>query len=122
MQGVGVPSSLNLRIPFWANTKGAKAVINNRNLPLPAPGMEMACKSSFSFLNPTNRNSSPIFNILDSGNYLSVTRKWNPADRLFIQLPINLWTEAIKGFLIRNLTYITIKFLFFVNVCMMFND
>uniref|UniRef100_A0A5B7A8K3 Alpha-L-arabinofuranosidase B arabinose-binding domain-containing protein n=2 Tax=Davidia involucrata TaxID=16924 RepID=A0A5B7A8K3_DAVIN len=63
----GQSSALNLRIPLWTYSNGAKAVLNGQNLPLPAPG-----------------------------NFLSVTRKWNNGDKITLELPISLRTEAIK--------------------------
>ncbi|KAL9458778.1 hypothetical protein AB3S75_007619 [Citrus x aurantiifolia] len=60
-------SSLNLRIPLWTNSNGAKATLNGQSLSLPAPG-----------------------------NFISVTKRWSSTDKLTIQLPINLRTEAIK--------------------------
>ncbi|KAJ0020169.1 hypothetical protein Pint_31153 [Pistacia integerrima] len=62
-----VKSTLNFRIPSWTFSTGIKATLNNENLTVPAPG-----------------------------NYLSVTRKWSSSDKLTLQLPIYLWTEAIK--------------------------
>lgn len=38
MQGPGVSSVLNLRIPFWANPNGGKATLNKDNLQIPSPG------------------------------------------------------------------------------------
>ncbi|KAL5832032.1 hypothetical protein ACOSQ4_017386 [Xanthoceras sorbifolium] len=67
MQGTGQSSSLNLRIPFWTNSNGAKATLNNQNLPLPSPG-----------------------------NFLSVTKQWSAGDKLTLKLPIALRTEAIN--------------------------
>ena len=34
---------------------------------------------------------------LDAGSFLSLTRNWSPGDKLTLQLPIRLRTEAIKG-------------------------
>ncbi|KAL5764948.1 hypothetical protein ACOSQ2_017542 [Xanthoceras sorbifolium] len=67
LEGTGQSSSLNLRIPFWTNSNGAKATLNNQNLPLPSPG-----------------------------NFLSVTKQWSAGDKLTLQLPIALRTEAIN--------------------------
>jgi hypothetical protein len=33
----------------------------------------------------------------DAGNFLSVTKNWRPGDKLTLQLPISLRTEAIQG-------------------------
>ncbi|KAE8037104.1 hypothetical protein FH972_009727 [Carpinus fangiana] len=60
-------SNLNLRIPSWTSTAGAKASLNGQNLPLPAPG-----------------------------NFLSVPRSWRSGDKLTLQMPISLRTEAIQ--------------------------
>ncbi|KAK0606517.1 hypothetical protein LWI29_038542 [Acer saccharum] len=67
LEGPGQSSTLNLRIPFWTNSNGAKATLNNQNLPLPSPG-----------------------------NFLSVTKQWSAGDKLTLQLPISLRTEAIQ--------------------------
>ncbi|KAJ9697919.1 hypothetical protein PVL29_007161 [Vitis rotundifolia] len=67
MQGAGQSSAINLRIPVWAYSSGAKAAINAQALPVPAPN-----------------------------SFLSFTRKWSPDDKLTLQLPIALRTEAIK--------------------------
>ncbi|OMO68553.1 Alpha-L-arabinofuranosidase B [Corchorus capsularis] len=64
-EGSGKSSTLNLRIPIWTQSKGAKATLNAQNLHLPAPG-----------------------------NFLPV--KWSAGDKLTLQLPISLRTEAIK--------------------------
>ncbi|XVF19237.1 hypothetical protein REPUB_Repub11eG0092700 [Reevesia pubescens] len=37
-EGAGKSSTLNLRIPIWTQSKGAKATLNAQNLDLPAPG------------------------------------------------------------------------------------
>ncbi|XP_077210370.1 uncharacterized protein LOC143845851 [Tasmannia lanceolata] len=66
-EGAGQQSTLNLRIPFWTRSNGAKATLNGQNLPLPFPG-----------------------------NFLPVTKKWNSSDQVTLQLPIILRTEAIK--------------------------
>ena len=60
-------STLYLRIPIWTNSEGATATINSQSLPLPAPG-----------------------------SFLSVNRKWSSSDKLTLQIPISLRTEAIK--------------------------
>ncbi|KAJ9697934.1 hypothetical protein PVL29_007171 [Vitis rotundifolia] len=66
-EGAGQSSTINLRIPVWASSGGAKAAINGQDLPVPAPG-----------------------------SFLSLTRNWNPGDKLTLQLPMGLRTEAIK--------------------------
>ncbi|XP_010257258.1 PREDICTED: uncharacterized protein LOC104597433 [Nelumbo nucifera] len=65
--GPDLSSILNLRIPLWTYLDGAKATLNAQDLPLPVPG-----------------------------NFLSVNRKWSDGDKLTLQLPIGLRTEAIK--------------------------
>ncbi|GLT82211.1 hypothetical protein SLE2022_006160 [Rubroshorea leprosula] len=66
-EGTAQSSTLNLRIPTWTNSNGAKAELNAQDVPLPAPG-----------------------------NFLSITREWGASDRLTLQLPITWRTEAIK--------------------------
>ncbi|KAL6341071.1 hypothetical protein AAG906_032186 [Vitis piasezkii] len=66
-EGAGQSSTINLRIPVWASSSGAKASINAQDLPVPAPS-----------------------------SFLSLTRNWSPGDKLTLQLPIRLRTEAIK--------------------------
>ncbi|KAB5565104.1 hypothetical protein DKX38_005158 [Salix brachista] len=66
-EGTSQASTLHLRIPIWANSEGATATINSQSLPLPAPG-----------------------------SFLSVNRKWSSSDKLTLQIPISLRTEAIK--------------------------
>lgn len=66
-EGAAQASNLNLRIPSWTHTDGAKASLNDQSLNLPAPG-----------------------------NFLSVTRDWRVGDKITLQLPISLRTEAIK--------------------------
>ncbi|XP_028062117.1 uncharacterized protein LOC114265503 isoform X2 [Camellia sinensis] len=65
--GAGLTSTLHLRVPFWTYSNGAKAVLNGQDLSLPTPG-----------------------------NFLSVTRKWGPGDKITLELPIGLRTEVIK--------------------------
>ncbi|KAJ6702864.1 PROLINE-TRNA LIGASE (DUF1680) [Salix viminalis] len=67
-KGTSQASTLHLRIPIWTNSEGATATINSQSLPLPAPG-----------------------------SFLSVNRKWSSSDKLTLQIPISLRTEAIKG-------------------------
>ncbi|KAJ4979732.1 hypothetical protein NE237_010512 [Protea cynaroides] len=66
-EGAGQSSTLNLRIPLWTYSTGAKAALNEQSLNLPQPG-----------------------------NFLSVTRQWSAGDKLTLQLPIGLRTEAIQ--------------------------
>ncbi|KAJ6704752.1 PROLINE-TRNA LIGASE (DUF1680) [Salix purpurea] len=66
-KGTSQASTLHLRIPIWTNSEGATATINSQSLPPPAPG-----------------------------SFLSVNRKWSSSDKLTIQIPISLRTEAIK--------------------------
>ncbi|KAM7279054.1 hypothetical protein ACFE04_006188 [Oxalis oulophora] len=63
----GQSSTLNLRIPQWTSSNGAKGTLSGQSLSVPAPG-----------------------------NVLSITRKWNSNDKLTLELPIILRTEAIK--------------------------
>ncbi|XAR62385.1 hypothetical protein NMG60_11017119 [Bertholletia excelsa] len=60
-------STLHMRIPFWTHSNGARAVLNGQDLELPTPG-----------------------------NFLSESRKWNPGDKITLDLPISLRTEVIK--------------------------
>ncbi|CAK7339307.1 unnamed protein product [Dovyalis caffra] len=66
-EGSSQASTLNLRIPVWTHLDGATATINSESLTLPVPG-----------------------------SFLSVNRKWSSGDKLTLQLPISLRTEAIK--------------------------
>ncbi|KAF9688694.1 hypothetical protein SADUNF_Sadunf01G0014800 [Salix dunnii] len=66
-EGSSQASTLNLRIPFWTHLDGAAATINSQSLAIPAPG-----------------------------SFLSVNRKWSSGDKLSLQLPISLRTEAIQ--------------------------
>ncbi|KAK9157752.1 hypothetical protein Scep_004326 [Stephania cephalantha] len=60
-------STLNLRIPSWAYSMGAKVMLNVKSLLAPLPG-----------------------------NFLSVSRQWKNDDKLTIELPMCLRTEPIK--------------------------
>ncbi|GAU50763.1 hypothetical protein TSUD_290750 [Trifolium subterraneum] len=64
----GASSTLNFRLPSWTHADGAKAMLNTETLPLPAPG-----------------------------SFLTVTRQWSASDKLTLQLPLTIRTEAIKG-------------------------
>ncbi|KAH0746497.1 hypothetical protein KY285_008154 [Solanum tuberosum] len=61
------PSTLNLRIPSWTDSSSAKASLNGENLSLPPPG-----------------------------NFLSITKGWGSGEKINMELPMNLRTEAIK--------------------------
>lgn len=54
MQGTGKSSTLNLRMPIWTDSDGAKAALNGQSLPLSAPGIRynhnMLIVSDFLFL------------------------------------------------------------------------
>lgn len=63
----GTSSTLNFRVPSWSHADGAKAILNSEALSLPAPG-----------------------------NFLSITRQWSAGDKLTLQLPLIIRTEAIK--------------------------
>ncbi|RZB74453.1 uncharacterized protein LOC114380264 isoform X1 [Glycine soja] len=60
-------STLNFRLPSWTLLDGAKGILNGQTLSLPNPG-----------------------------NYLSITRQWSANDKLTLQLPLTVRTEAIK--------------------------
>ncbi|PHU15694.1 hypothetical protein BC332_16899 [Capsicum chinense] len=63
-----VPSStLNLRIPIWTHLRGSNATLNGKDLSLPTPG-----------------------------NFLTVTNTWGQGDKITLELPMILRTEAIK--------------------------
>ncbi|XP_047317893.1 uncharacterized protein LOC124921301 [Impatiens glandulifera] len=63
----GVESTFHLRIPSWSYFYGSKALLNEENLALPSPG-----------------------------KFLSITRKWKSGDKITLELPFGLRTEAIK--------------------------
>ncbi|OMO60912.1 hypothetical protein COLO4_33681 [Corchorus olitorius] len=67
VKGTVNEATLNIRLPFWSSSVGAKAEFNAQNLPLPPPG-----------------------------SFLSVTKKWNAGDKLTLELPINLRLEHIQ--------------------------
>ncbi|KAL5978156.1 hypothetical protein ACLOJK_029273 [Asimina triloba] len=60
--------NINIRIPFWTVSDGAKASLNNENLPLPSPS-----------------------------NFLSIVREWKQNDTVTLDLPVILRTETILG-------------------------
>ncbi|XP_050371523.1 uncharacterized protein LOC126789416 [Argentina anserina] len=66
-KGTGKSSTLNLRMPIWTDSDGAKAALNGQSLHLSAPG-----------------------------TFLQISNKWSHGDIVTLQLPINLRTEAIK--------------------------
>ncbi|CAI9106570.1 OLC1v1005758C1 [Oldenlandia corymbosa var. corymbosa] len=66
-QAGSVKATLNLRMPTWTDTKSAKALLNNHNLDLPAPG-----------------------------NFLSVTKEWSSGDKITLEFPMSLRLEAIN--------------------------
>ncbi|XP_037460171.1 uncharacterized protein LOC119331096 [Triticum dicoccoides] len=63
----GQYATVNVRISSWASPNGAKATLNDKDLQMASPG-----------------------------TFLSVTKQWGSGDRLTLQLPIGLRTEAIK--------------------------
>ncbi|KAI3995020.1 hypothetical protein MKX01_028366 [Papaver californicum] len=67
IEKAGLLSTLYLRIPSWTYSKGLKATLNTDDLPLSAPG-----------------------------NFLSISRKWGPDDKLILQMPMGLRTEAVQ--------------------------
>ncbi|XP_059668882.1 uncharacterized protein LOC132313967 [Cornus florida] len=60
-------STLNFRIPGWVSGNGVKASLNGQGLPQGTPG-----------------------------KFLSVTRQWNSGDKITLELPLHVRTEAIK--------------------------
>ncbi|KAK6925666.1 Beta-L-arabinofuranosidase [Dillenia turbinata] len=66
-EDVSQTAALNLRMPIWTHSTGAKVSLNAHSLPPPSPG-----------------------------SFLSVTRKWGAGDTLTLNLPLSLRTEAIK--------------------------
>uniref|UniRef100_A0A1J3DED7 Alpha-L-arabinofuranosidase B arabinose-binding domain-containing protein n=1 Tax=Noccaea caerulescens TaxID=107243 RepID=A0A1J3DED7_NOCCA len=65
--GMGKESTLNLRIPVWTNSEGAKVSLNGQSLKVPA-----------------------------SGNFLSIKQNWKSGDQVTMELPLGIRTEAIK--------------------------
>ncbi|TMW88862.1 hypothetical protein EJD97_017971 [Solanum chilense] len=63
----GALSTLNLRIPSWTHSSGAKATLNGKDLSLPTPG-----------------------------NFLAITKTWGQGDKITLELPMILRTEAIQ--------------------------
>nr|GMD20628.1 uncharacterized protein LOC109160191 isoform X1 [Ipomoea batatas] len=62
-----VSSTLHLRVPIWTYASGSKALLNGKAVSLPPPG-----------------------------NFLSITRSWASGDKITLELPMSLRTEAIK--------------------------
>ncbi|XP_062178542.1 uncharacterized protein LOC133883280 [Phragmites australis] len=60
-------ATLNVRIPSWTSTYGAKATLNGKDLGFASPG-----------------------------TFLTISKQWGSTDKLLLQLPINLRIEAIK--------------------------
>lgn len=38
-----------------------------------------------------------MFHLIHAGNFLSITRSWTSGDKITLELPMSLRTEAIKG-------------------------
>ncbi|KAK1305915.1 hypothetical protein QJS10_CPA10g00146 [Acorus calamus] len=66
-EATGKSSTLKLRIPFWTSLDGAKASLNDQELHIPAPG-----------------------------TFMSITKNWSSNDKIVLQFPMSLRTEAIK--------------------------
>lgn len=66
-EGAGLTSTLHFRIPPWTDSSDAKALLNGQDYTLPSPG-----------------------------NFLSISRKWSPGDKIALELPFGLRTEPIK--------------------------
>ncbi|XP_010492033.1 PREDICTED: uncharacterized protein LOC104769505 [Camelina sativa] len=66
-EGMGKETTLNLRIPVWTNSEGAKVSLNGQPLKVPA-----------------------------SGNFLSIKQNWKSGDQVTMELPLSIRTEAIK--------------------------
>ncbi|PUZ59952.1 hypothetical protein GQ55_4G084200 [Panicum hallii var. hallii] len=60
-------ATLNVRIPSWTSSSGAKVTLNDKDMELTSPG-----------------------------TFLTISKQWDSGDRLSLQLPIHLRTEAIK--------------------------
>ncbi|KAK4358963.1 hypothetical protein RND71_021192 [Anisodus tanguticus] len=67
VKATSAPSTLNLRIPSWTDSTSAKASVNGKDLSVPPPG-----------------------------NFLSITKDWGSGEKITIELPMILRTEAIK--------------------------
>ena len=105
MQTVGQFATLNVRIPTWTSSSGAKATLNDKDLELTSPGMLISNqhrnKINEIFELPLSlMNCREVFLIQSrfvSGTFLTISKQWDSGDRLSLQLPIHLRTEAIKG-------------------------
>ncbi|KAK1384297.1 putative alpha-L-arabinofuranosidase B, arabinose-binding domain-containing protein [Heracleum sosnowskyi] len=60
-------STLNFRVPSWANTEAANAFLNDQKLFLPNPG-----------------------------SFLSITREWSSSDKITLELPMSIRLEALQ--------------------------
>lgn len=96
-------STLKLRMPSWTYSSGAKATLNGQDLSLPTPGTnrksfykKLFIAQLFSLSLETNREAI-IFSVFNAGNFMSVTKSWNPGDTITLDLPLSLRMEAIKG-------------------------
>uniref|UniRef100_A0A0D3EFX0 Uncharacterized protein n=1 Tax=Brassica oleracea var. oleracea TaxID=109376 RepID=A0A0D3EFX0_BRAOL len=67
LHGMGKDSTLNLRIPVWTNSEGAKVPLDGQSLKVPA-----------------------------SGNFLSMKQNWKSGDQVTMELALSIRTEAIK--------------------------
>ncbi|KAH0860982.1 hypothetical protein HID58_089243 [Brassica napus] len=65
--GMGKDSTLNLRIPVWTNSEGAKVPLDGQSLKVPA-----------------------------SDNFLSMKQNWKSGDQVTMELALSIRTEAIK--------------------------
>ncbi|GMN26437.1 hypothetical protein TIFTF001_001291 [Ficus carica] len=65
--GTVKPSTLNLRIPSWTHSSGAKAKLNGQDISLTSPG-----------------------------SFLPIARTWSPGDVVTLQLPLSLRADPIK--------------------------
>lgn len=147
MQEVGQLSSLNLRMPVWTYSNGAQASLNGQNLPLPPPGVKynyyfrvnerttpffhnlfflsffVKTVCSLNLITPLTefvlKWHFTNWYIPTAGNFLSATERWSYNDKLTIQLPLSLRTEAIQGimtpfcsFIITKICLVTVLFYF----------
>ncbi|KAL4194963.1 hypothetical protein AMTRI_Chr05g62160 [Amborella trichopoda] len=60
-------STVNIRMPSWTSASNSRGMLNDENIFLPEPG-----------------------------NFLRITRTWEPGDKLNMVLPVRLQTEPIK--------------------------
>ncbi|CAA2978127.1 uncharacterized protein LOC105163554 [Olea europaea subsp. europaea] len=80
-QAENAASTLNFRIPLWTHSNGANASLNGQEITLATPG-----------------------------NFFSLTRNWNPGDKIALELPISLRTETIKD---DRLEYASVQAIFY---------